>query len=117
VGVTASASTELCALRAARFAGVYTFMLSWNESLFALLLTKTNVRTVPTPGRPTPHQFVEIYLDTGARSLQPRSQPVVRTVPAQFVAKAERGRVVIDHDQFGAGHFGQLVERLAGQGG
>jgi hypothetical protein len=70
-----------------------------------------------TPGRPTPHQFVEIYLDTGARSLQPRSQPVVRTVPAQFVAKAERGRVVIDHDQFGAGHFGQLVERLAGQGG
>ena len=27
--------------------GVYTFMLSWNEFLFALLLTKTNVRTVP----------------------------------------------------------------------
>jgi multiple sugar transport system permease protein len=27
--------------------GVYTFMLSWNEFLFALLLTKSNVRTVP----------------------------------------------------------------------
>ena len=27
--------------------GVYTFMLSWNEFLFALLLTKTRVRTVP----------------------------------------------------------------------
>lgn len=27
--------------------GVYTFMLSWNEFLFALLLTKANVRTVP----------------------------------------------------------------------
>jgi multiple sugar transport system permease protein len=27
--------------------GVYTFMISWNEFLFALLLTKTNVRTVP----------------------------------------------------------------------
>jgi multiple sugar transport system permease protein len=27
--------------------GVYTFMLSWNEFLFALLLTKTDVRTVP----------------------------------------------------------------------
>lgn len=27
--------------------GVYTFMLSWNEFLFALLLTKTHVRTVP----------------------------------------------------------------------
>jgi len=27
--------------------GVYTFMLSWNEFLFALMLTKQNVRTVP----------------------------------------------------------------------
>ena len=27
--------------------GVYTFMISWNEFLFALLLTKTDVRTVP----------------------------------------------------------------------
>ncbi len=27
--------------------GVYTFMMSWNEFLFALMLTKQNVRTVP----------------------------------------------------------------------
>jgi len=27
--------------------GVYTFMLSWNEFLFALMLTKQHVRTVP----------------------------------------------------------------------